>query len=259
MKNDLDLWRLWQRSRNAELRDRLIERYLPLVKFVAIRVAGRLPRHIHVDDLYSAGLLGLLGAIQDFDPDMGVAFAAYATPRIRGAIFDELRRLDIVPRAVRRRIRDIERAFDAVCSRLDRQPTDEEIAAELSMDVQAYRAALADAVTLVSLDAPPAHSEGADGMELEDTATPGPMTTLAASERQRLLARLLDALPDRERQVLALYYHEELTMREVGDLLGVTESRVSQLHSSAILRLRAALRRYRLRERSASPVGGGGR
>lgn len=245
---DFELWRSYRTSHDPGLRDRLIERYLPVVKYVAARVAGRLPSHLQIDDLYSAGLFGFLGAINDYDPDMGVEFSSYATPRIRGAIFDELRRLDWVPRTVRRKIREAERAIDALSGRLGREPTDEEIAGELSTTVEAYRQLLADGVTVISLDAPVAHDAGgsAPRESIEDLDSPNPLLSLAAKERRTILGRIIDRLPDRERQVLALYYYEELTMREVGEVLGVTESRVSQLHSSAILRVRAALRRHRL-------------
>jgi RNA polymerase sigma factor for flagellar operon FliA len=258
MSDDAALWRSYRQARTAPLRERLIEQYLVLVKRVAARTSGRLPRHLHLDDLYSAGLLGLLGAIDDYDPDVGVAFSVYATPRIRGAIFDELRRLDLVPRGVRRRLREIERAIDGLTARMDRPPSDDEIAGALRVDVEAYRQFLGEGVTFISLDTPLGPSGEAEaGMDLEDTRTPGPLTVLAATERQRLLARLIDGLPERERQVLALYYLEELTMREVGQVLGVTESRVSQLHSSAVLRLRSALRRVRLREPDLTPLATG--
>jgi RNA polymerase sigma factor for flagellar operon FliA len=257
MRDDTQLWREYRRGRDPEVRDRLVERHMILVKYVAARVAGRLPRHLSVDDLYSSGLLGFLGAIEDFDPEMGVSFSSYATPRVRGAIFDELRRLDVVPRTVRRRIREAERAIDAVTGRLDRAPTDEEIAAELRIEVEAYRQLLTEGVTIISLDAPVLGRDDHSGEStaLEDLRTASPFTTLAAKERRALLARLIDTLPPRERQVLALYYYEELNMREVGEALGVTESRVSQLHSSAILRLRASLRRQRLRERDLTLTG----
>lgn len=241
----IELWQTYRRTNDPLLRDRLIERYLPVVKYVAARVARRLPSHLQIDDLYSAGLFGFLGAINDYDPEMGVEFSSYATPRIRGAIFDELRRLDWVPRTVRRKVRETERAIEALSGRLAREPTDEEIATEFHTTVEAYRQLLADGVTIISLDAPMAHNAGGSSQRenVEDVDSPNPLLALASKERRAMLGRLIDRLPDRERQVLALYYYEELTMREVGELLGVTESRVSQLHSSAILRLRAALRR----------------
>jgi len=248
MSVDVEHWRTYRTTRNPALRERLVEEHLSLVKYIAMRVAGRLPGHLGVDDLYSAGLLGFLGAIDDYDPDRGVEFGAYATPRIRGAIFDELRRLDVVPRRVRRRIRDAERAIDILSHRLGRPPTDEEVAAELGLGVEAYRRILTEGVTLLCLDAPPARQEeGASPIDvLEDTSSPNPFATAADRERGAILGRMIDRLPPRERQVLALYYYEELTMQEVGQVLGVTESRVSQLHSSAILRLRVEVRRHRM-------------
>lgn len=248
MKDDRELWRAYRRSRSTEVRDRLIERHLVLVKYVAARVAGRLPSHLTLDDLYSAGLLGFLGAVEDYDPEQGVEFSLYATPRIRGAIFDELRRLDWVPRAVRKRVREAERAIDTLWRRLGRQPTDEEIAAELRIGLPAYHRLLGQGVTVISLDAPSGTEDGRSGAweTLEDAGSPNPFAVLAAKERRAILGRIVDALPEQERRVMALYYYEDLTMRQVGAVLGVTESRVSQLHSSAILRLRAALRRHRL-------------
>jgi len=245
---NLELWRTFRRTSDPALRDRLIEADLALVKYVAARIASRLPKHLRLDDLYSAGLLGYLAAVDDFDPERGVAFAAYAGHRVRGAIFDELRRLDWVPRGVRERMRDTERAIDNLFQRLDRQPTDEEVARELGVEVEAYRAGLADGVTLVSLSATvtPDGEGPALTDSIEDNTTADPLLALAEEERREILGRLIDALPDRERQVLSLYYYEELTMREVGAVLGVTESRVSQLHSSAIHRLNVLLRRRRL-------------
>jgi RNA polymerase sigma factor for flagellar operon FliA len=243
-----DHWRAYRKTGSPALRERLVEEHLSLVKHIAMRVAGCLPGHLSVDDLYSAGLLGFLGAIDDYDPDRGVDFGAYATPRIRGAIFDELRRLDVVPRRVRRRIRDAERAMDTLGRRLGRPPTDEEVAAELGIDVDAYRRILTEGVVLLTLDGTPGRQdEGASPIDvLEDTSSPNPLATAADRERAAILGRLIDRLPPRERQVLALYYYEELTMQEVGKILGVTESRVSQIHLSAVLRLRVELRRHRM-------------
>lgn len=245
---DFALWVSYRQTRSTALRDQIIEKHLVLVKYAAARIAGRLPSHLRMDDLYSAGLMGFLDALEDYDPERGVEFSAYANPRIRGAIFDELRRLDCVPRRVRRRIREAERAIDTLTQRLDRQPTDDEIAAELGIDLAAYQRLLGEGVTLLSLEgAPSSHAEGLSPMDtLEDSDVASPFEALEAKERREILGRIIDRLPEKERQVLALYYYEELTMHEVGRVLGVTESRVSQLHSSAVLRLRAALRRHRV-------------
>ena len=246
--NNIDLWRAYRRSKDPVLRDQLIEADLALVKYIAARIAGRLPRHLQLDDLYSAGLLGYLAAVDDFDPDRGVAFSTYASHRVRGAIFDELRRLDWVPRGVRERMRDTQRAIDVLYQRLDRQPTDDEIARELGVEVDAYQRSLSDGVTLVSLNTAATIEDDGPVLSdaLPDETASDPFLTVAEDERREILAGLIDRLPDRERQVLGLYYDEELTMREIGTVLGVTESRVSQLHSSAVHRLTVMLRRRRL-------------
>jgi RNA polymerase sigma factor FliA len=248
MKADAALWHAYRRTRDLALRDRIIEKHLVLVKYAAARIAGRLPNHLSLDDLYSAGLPGYLRAVEDYDPSRGVEFSVYASQRIRGSIFDELRRLDWVPRAVRRKIREAERAIDTLFRRLGRQPTEEEIATELSIALEEYRRLLGYGLTLLSLDAPAGgQDDGVVPLEsLEDGTSPNPFLSLAAKERRTILGRIIEGLPERERQVLSLYYYEELTMQEVGQALGVTESRVSQLHSSAILRIRAAMRRHRI-------------
>lgn len=248
MISDVELWRAYRGSKDPALRDQLLEKHLGLVKYAAAWVAGRLPSHLRLDDLYSAGMLGFLDAVENYDPDRNVEFGAYATPRIRGAIFDELRRLDVVPRRVRRRLREAQRAVEALSQRLDREPTDEEIAAELHLEVAEYRRLLNEGVTLLSLDGTAGHrDEGLTPLDvLEDESAPSPLAALEARERREILGRVIDGLPEKERQVLALYYYEELTMQEVGKVLGVSESRVSQIHSSAVLRLRVSLRRHRL-------------
>ena len=248
--SDLEAWRNYRQTRDPAVRDALIEKHLVLVKYAAARIAGRLPAHFRLDDLYSAGLVGFLGAVEDYDPERNVEFAAYAAPRIRGAILDDLRRLDCVPRRVRRLSREATRALATLTNSLGRQPTDEEIAAEMGIELAAYERLLNEGVTLLSLDGMSSDDDKAPIDVLEDPDAPDPVAMLEAGERRKLLARFVDKLPDRERQVLALYYHEELTMHEIGTVLGVTESRVSQIHSSAILRLQAALRRERVGTRT---------
>jgi RNA polymerase sigma factor for flagellar operon FliA len=247
MTADAALWLDYRRSRDSRLRDALVQKHLVLVKRVAARVASRLPSHIAMDDLFSAGLVGFLRAIEEYDPGRGVEFGAYAGQLIRGAIFDELRRLDWVPRGVRRRLREAERAMEALARRLGRAPTDAEVADELGMDVEQYGRLLGEGGALLSLDAPLAREDGVSAVEsVMDPDTPSPFNLLAARERQALLARAIERLPRKEGEVLALYYYEELTMQEIGQALGVSESRVSQIHSSAILRLRVAFRRARV-------------
>lgn len=247
MRADLELWLSYRHSRDSSVRDRLVEKHLALVKHAAARIASRLPSHVRMDDLFSAGLLGFLRAIEDYDPERGVEFAAYASPRIRGAIFDELRRLDWVPRGVRRKLREAERAIEALAQGLRRVPTDDEVAREIGMDVEQYRRMLGEGGALVSLDAPRSHEDGVPPIDsVDDQDSPSPFLLLEARERRALLARMIERLPQKEQQVLALYYYEELTMQEIGRALGVSESRVSQLHTSAVLHLRAALRRARV-------------
>jgi RNA polymerase sigma factor for flagellar operon FliA len=258
MTDERELFREYRRACAPEVREALVERHLPLVKYAAAWVAGRLPSHLRLDDLYSAGMLGFLDAIEHYDPDRGVPFNAYAVPRIRGAILDELRRVDCVPRRVRRKLRDAQRAMEALCQELDREPTEEEMAARLRMEVADYRRLLGEGVTLVSLDGAVRDDEHGAGFEaLVDGSLPSPLGVLEAREQRRWLGRLIDGLPERERQVLALYYYEELTMQEIGAVLGVTESRVSQIHSGAVLKLRAALRRQRFRAGGADATAAG--
>ena len=260
MMQNSKLWREYRRQRKPEIREQLITQHLGVVKLIAARIASRLPSHLRLDDLYSAGLLGFLGAVEDYDPDRGVEFGAYAVPRIRGAIFDELRRLDSVPRRVRRKLKDAERVVDGLTARLERAPLDAEVAAALSVTEEAYRQLLRESVTFISIDvagsADPQH--GTPLHTLEDVQTPSPFLSMAVKERRAILARLVDRLPDKERQVLALYYVDQLTMVEVGRVLGVTESRVSQIHSRAVQHLRAALRRERLTESHLAVAAGGG-
>jgi RNA polymerase sigma factor FliA len=242
--SNLELRRAYRRSKDPALRERLVEADLALVKYLAARIASRLPKHLRLDDLFSAGLMGFLAAVEDYDPERGVSFSSYASHRIRGAIFDELRRLDWVPRSTRERMRNAQRAIDTLSRRLVRPPTDQEVAKELGIETEAYRASLGKAITIVSLSAAGGSNTGEPSLmdSVEDATSPDPFLTLAERERRAMLARLMDSLPKRERQVLALYYYEELTMREVGTALRVTESRVSQLHTSAVLRLRVMLR-----------------
>jgi RNA polymerase sigma factor FliA len=247
------LWRDYRRTGDQALRDRLILTYAPLVKFVAGRVGSGLPSHIDDEDLISYGLLGLIRAIERFDPLRDVKFETYALPRIRGAIIDELRAMDWVPRSVRARAREIERAIADAESKLGRAPTDEEIAERLGVTGDELEESLREIgrTSIAALDELWATSPGESGIALidtiEDTEGPNPQSALAESEMREMIAEALAQLPEREKLVVTLYYYEELTLREIGEVLGVTESRVSQLHTKAILRLRARLSAAALR------------
>jgi RNA polymerase sigma factor for flagellar operon FliA len=241
------LWLEYTESRDQEIRDRLILTYAPLVKFVAGRVGANLPAHVDEQDLVSYGLLGLIGAIERFDPGREIKFETFAMARIRGAIIDELRSLDWVPRSVRTRARQIERAITVLEKELMRAPTDEEIAKKLGLTTEELDDSLGEIsrTYIAALDELWSPSGSGDTVALidtiEDESGPDPELSLEQSEIREALAESISELPEREKLVVTLYYYEELTLREIGEVLGVTESRVSQLHTKAILRLKAHL------------------
>jgi RNA polymerase sigma factor FliA len=248
------LWREYRRSGDKDVRDRLILTYAPLVKFVAGRLGSGLPAHVEENDLVSYGLLGLIGAIERYDPDRDVKFETYAMARIKGSIIDELRAMDWVPRSVRSRAREIERAIAALEAQLHRAPTDEEIAAKLSITVEELDDSLTDIArsSIAALDELWTISSGSGDQvalidTIEDTQGPEPQSALDQNELREAIAESISRLPEREKIVVTLYYYEELTLREIGEVLGVTESRVSQLHTKAILRLKARLSGVRAR------------
>jgi RNA polymerase sigma factor for flagellar operon FliA len=242
------LWREYRANKNPAIRDRLIVTYAPLVKYVAGRLGSGLPAHVDDEDLVSYGLLGLIGAIERYDPDRDVKFETYAIARIRGAIIDELRALDWVPRSVRSRARDIERAIGELEAKLGRVPTDEEIAGKLGITTEELDESLSEISrsSIAALDELwTIGGSGGDQVSLidtiEDTEAPDPQGALSQTELREAIADAIARLPEREKLVVTLYYYEELTLREIGEVLGVTESRVSQLHTKAILRLKARL------------------
>ena len=243
------LWREYAKKKDQATRDRLILTYAPLVKYVAGRLGSGLPAHVDENDLVSYGLLGLIGAIERFDPDRDIKFETYAIARIKGSIIDELRAMDWVPRSVRSRARDIERAIGELERKLHRAPTDEEIAEKLGVSTddlneslsEIGRSSIAALDELWTISSPGGGDQVALIDTIEDTQGPEPQTELAQTELKEALGEAIARLPEREKLVVTLYYYEELTLREIGEVLGVTESRVSQLHTKAILRLKARL------------------
>jgi RNA polymerase sigma factor FliA len=244
------LWRQYRAKPSEKaLRDRLILTYAPLVKYVAGRLGSGLPAHVDDDDLISYGLLGLIGAIERYDPDRDVKFETYAIARIKGSIIDELRAMDWVPRSVRARARDIERAIGELERKLHRAPTDEEIAAKVGISTDELEGSLTDISrsSIAALDELWSVNTGGGGDPIalidtiEDTEAPDPQGTLSETEMKEAIGEAIARLPEREKLVVTLYYYEELTLREIGEVLGVTESRVSQLHTKAVLRLKARL------------------
>lgn len=239
------LWKAFGERRDQELRDRLVLHYAPLVKYVAGRVGTGLPSHVEVSDLIQSGIFGLVDAIEKFEPERGLKFETYAMQRIRGAILDDLRAQDWVPRSVRSRAREVERAQERLEARLQRTATDAELAEELGITVEELRDLYAQLrmTSVVALDdfigSGPAASSLAE--TLPDDHAEDPVATLVARDRRRLLAEAVERLSERDRIVVTLYYFENLTLAEIGKVLGVTESRVCQLHTRAVLRLRAKL------------------
>jgi RNA polymerase sigma factor FliA len=243
-----DLWRRYKSSGDERARERLVVAYSPLVKYVSGRMASGLPAHVDEADLISYGLVGLISAISRFEPEREIKFETYAITRIKGAIIDELRSLDWVPRSVRARARAIEKANTKLEHKLQRAPTDEEMALELDMTVQEFQDALLQISnsTVAALDELWTVSDASgDQVSLLDTLQdPRAEDPAAVMDQTDLKDRVADAiarLPEREKLVVALYYYENLTLREIGEVLGVTESRISQLHTKAVLRLRGRL------------------
>jgi RNA polymerase sigma factor for flagellar operon FliA len=224
-------------------RDALIERHLSLVRFVAERVASRLPACVEVDDLIGAGVLGLMDAVEKFDKRRGVEFKTYAEVRIRGAILDSVRGLDWVPRSVRRRSREIQKIIGELEAKLGRAPEEEEIAAAANLSLAEFHELLTEfrSLKLFELDAEDNEETGSLLRQIAAPESSNPLKAYEASERRERLTSAIDRLSERDRQVVALYYVEELTQKEIGMILGVTESRVCQILSQAILRLRSML------------------
>lgn len=241
-----DVWRRWVERRDPAAREGLILHYAPLVKYVASRLSVGTSAAVDVADLISYGIFGLIDALERYDPARGVRFEAYAIPRIRGATIDELRAQDWVPRAVRDNTRSVRDALSELEARLRRTPTEHELADHMGVDVDRLRDILGQVslTSLIALDELFGDAEG-DGRALADTLQdPGAEDPHGRVERRELRAALTDAirrLDDRDRAVVILYYFEGMTLAQIGEILGVTESRVSQLHTKAVLALRAKL------------------
>ena len=228
---------------DARLREDLIIKYAPLLKYIVDRMAIRLPPYISKEELTSAGAVGLLDALDKFDSEMGFKFQTYAEHRIKGAILDELRKMDWIPRSIRKEIHRIEDAITALKSRLGKEPEDFEIAQEMGIDIDSYYSIISRArgVSLLSLDeimpdgSTPKYAKQA-------SKAPSPFDQLKIKEMKEFISEALLSLSRKEQLVISLYYYDELTLREIAEVLDVTESRISQIHSKAIIRLRARLR-----------------
>ncbi len=242
------LWVAYKGTGDRRVRERLLVHYGPLVRLVAARVFAGLPQLVDEADLVGYGTFGLIDAVEKFDLALGVRFETYAVARIRGAIIDELRSLDWVPRSVRLKARELERAAARLAARLGRAPTEAELAAETGTSVASVRR-VADQVArggLVALDAPPAGGGGEERCSLGDTVADraeGPAERLGAEDDRRVLVEAVNRLDDRDKLVVCLVYYEGLTLARIAEALGVTESRVCQIHTKALARLQTLVRR----------------
>jgi RNA polymerase sigma factor for flagellar operon FliA len=241
------LWARYKGVQDPEARDELILNYSPLVKYVAGRLASSLPQTVDTADLISYGIFGLIDAIEKFDLTRAIKFETYAIARIKGAIIDELRAMDWVPRSVRSRAREIEQTYVALENELRRVPDDQEVADRMGITVKEFGAILAKLsyTSVVSFEELWVGGERDDAQSaigsIRDESAADPVAMFESVEIKDILADAIERLPEREKTVVALYYYEGLTLKEIGQVLGVTESRVSQLHTKAVLRLRARL------------------
>lgn len=241
------IWCAYKGTGDSDSREHLILHYSPLVKYVAGRLSASLPQSVDTADLISYGLFGLIDAIEKYDPERGIKFETYAIARIKGAIIDELRSLDWVPRSVRSKARQLENAYITLEHRLHRTPTDSEVAAEMGVSAEEYhdllsRLSYTSIVSFEELWIGGDRDEKSDVLSvIPDHSADDPVALFETEEAKEILATAIEKLPERERVVIALYYYEGLTLKEIGRVLGVTESRVSQLHTKAVLRMRARL------------------
>ncbi|MDH5720099.1 MAG: RNA polymerase sigma factor WhiG [Spirochaetia bacterium] len=246
-KEEIELWQDYVKTKNPKIREYLIEKYAPLVKYVAGKVAVGMPHNVEFDDLVSYGTFGLLDAIEKFDPKKEVKFKTYAMTRIRGAIFDELRTIDWIPRSVRQKAKQIEKIIVELENKLGRTVDDEEIAKELDISLEEFHTMVSkiSGTSLVSLNDIWHGGDDSDELSfLETIESPLNMNPDVMVEREEIKNIIMEAikkLPEKEKKVIVLYYYEDLTLKEIGEVLEVTESRVSQLHTKAIMRLRGRL------------------
>ena len=233
---------------SVENREAVIKEYAPMVKYVANRIALRLPPHVEVDDLISVGVLGLIDAIDKYDSTRGAKFKTYAEFRVRGAILDELRSMDWVPRSVRQKASSMDGVVQKLQNKLGRRPEDDEVAEEMGVSLDELFTTLNEtkSMPILSLEDLGIAKESGEQQSLLDCLAgkndADPQTYLRLVELKEIIAKAIDTLPEKERLMISLYYYEELTMKEIGGVLGVTESRVSQIHSKAVFRLRNKLK-----------------
>jgi RNA polymerase sigma factor for flagellar operon FliA len=244
-----ELWKRYHKRATTKIENQLVEQYLPLVATVLGRLAMNLPDHVDQDDLRSAGLMGLLQAMRNFDPKSGTSFETYARVRIRGSMLDELRRMDWVPRTIHEKARKVQGMIAKLEQKYSRTPTEKEMAKALELSADEYSELLEEIrpAAFVCLDAVCSSESGDSGSLYEvisDGAEEGPAEETSKNELKRIILARLKDLPDMQRKVLALYYGEDLRLREIAEAFGVTESRICQIHAQAILSIRAYLQRF---------------
>lgn len=248
-EDDQQLWEQYKVSHDQRIKDALIMKYASFVKYVAGRIAVNLPSNVEYDDLVSYGIIGLIDAIDKYDVDRKIKFKTYAKTRIRGAIFDELRVLDWTPRSVRQKARKLEKAYAKLESQLGRDAKDEEVAEYLGIDISELHKLFDETKKSLLLSLDEIFYDDEEGSSrfdfIEDQKSENPQTKIEEAEAKMILADAISKLSDRERMVVTLYYYEELTSKEIGKILGVSDSRISQLHTKAILRLRGRLSRLK--------------
>ena len=250
-KTEDELWLEFKKTKSPQLRDKFIRQYMPLVKYVAGKVSVGMPGSVDFDDLVGYGQFGLLDAINKFDPEKNVKFKTYAVTRIRGAIFDELRTLDWVPRSVRQKSREIEDTIVELESKLGRPASDSEVAGAMGISEDEYHQTIlkVSGTSVLSLNDVWYSGEESEHVSIgdciESPASLNPDVIVEREEIRRVIIEAINELPEKEKMVLVLYYHEDMTFKEIGQVLEVSESRVSQLHTKANLRLRAKLTNIR--------------
>lgn len=243
-----ELWKRYHQAADTHTENALVEQYLPLVRTVLGRLAMTLPDHVDHDDLNSAGLVGLLQALRNYDPSCGTSFETYARVRIRGAMLDELRRMDWVPRTVHEKARKVQAMMAQLEQQLGRTPTEAQMARALKLSLNEYDALLDEIrpAAFVCLDSVAAPDEDSGSLYevIGDSVEDGPVEQTSQRELKRLVLDRLQHLPDMQRKVLALYYGEDLHLREIAEVFGVTESRICQIHAQAILAIRSYVQRF---------------
>jgi len=246
-KSEEELWKIYKKTKDPKLREHFVNQYAPLVKYVAGKIAIGMPQNVDFDDLVGYGVFGLLDAIDKFDPSKDIKFKTYAVTRIRGAIYDELRSIDWVPRSVRQKAKELERVIGKLENRLGRSATDDEIATELGINVKELHTLIlkisgASILSLSDVWYVGDESDRVSVMEtIESPKSLNPDVIVEREEIKNIIVKAISELPDKEKKVLILYYYEDLTLKEIGEVLQVTESRISQLHTKAIMRLRSKL------------------